>query len=434
MDGEKDKIFKELYFPLEGLASEEEDCELQEIARGLICMEKAEPSSSFREELKSCLLQGAPLHQAGVKADQISASWLGRLCQGFMEPAKRFRFSATFAAAAVFILVLAVFSHQLLNPPAGKMADPQPPAHESHTYLNEGGAGNGEKTSSGEQPGPGKSGEHPSAGEDGIEEHAPGELQVPPSNSGGPSNSGVGEGDGTGVQGGEAVPQESEGSGLNEPSIPEKPKFQTEGDMHDLYLAGAVIISPLYVGGAGEENPPYNDFPTTLRPNGKFVIAAPEDAATFGSKAWAGGLLKNQGFVVRSGDSLEITAQETLEGSFAEIFYQPGGKGSQHPVLILRCKEPGTILGYYYREKGTYNEAGCYPLLTPAQALKAQQLTVFSSSKPSLIFTEVRIEFSDFLLDDGKAQQNVTLPAYCFTGMDTVTDSEIKICLPAVSR
>jgi hypothetical protein len=434
---ERDKILKELYSPLEDLASEEETHKLQEIAWGLANMEKAKPSSSFQDELRSCLLQEAPQLQADVWSDKFSGRWLKRFYRDLSGPASRFRSSFAFVAVALIIIVMAVFSHQPWNPPS-RVADPQKPAYEQRTSQREGPAGSGEKTLPGEQPGLEEPGKDPAAEETGAGGHTPGKSGDSSPNSGEQPASGIGTSEGAGSQVGEAVPHGDEnhgpGSGLNEPPIPEKPKFQIEGEIRDLHLAGAVILSPLYVGGTGEEKPSYNNVTATLRPNGKYAIATPESEAIFGSNAWADGLLKNQGFKVRSGDSLEVITQETLQGNFAEIFFQPGGKGSQHPILVLHCKEPGKILGSYYQEKGTFIETGYYPLLTPAQALKAQQLTVVSSSQPSLIFTEVRIEFGDFLLDDGKVQQDITLPAYCFTGRETATDSEIKICLPAVSR
>ena len=221
---------------------------------------------------------------------------------------------------------------------------------------------------------------------------------------------------------------------LDERPLPEKPQFQIEKEIIDLRLAGAVALSPLYIGNAEEENSPYEDVSANFIPNKYAFSTIENDEAVFGSNAWAANLLKKQGFTVKSQDSLEIKTQETQQGGFVEIFYQPGGKGSRHPVLVLHSGENGKILGYYYQEKGGNLEAGYYALASPAQALKKQQMTVFSSSEPSLIFSEVELTFSNFLWDEGGVQKNVTLPAYCFTGMDITTNSEVKICLPALSR
>ncbi|HHU75324.1 MAG TPA: hypothetical protein GXZ24_00290 [Firmicutes bacterium] len=423
METEKDKILEELYLPLEDLASGEETDKLKEIAWHLVDMGKAEPSSSFQSELRDSLLREVPQLQAAVWSDKFTNKWLKQFYRDLWGPTSRFRSSFAFIAATLIIVVMAVFSHQPADPP-GRVADPQRPAYEEQT------AQRGIHSATPGKISPGKKPDSEETGDPAAEETWPGSPVME-----GP----MGTPEVVGPQSGEAVFPEEEilesGFGQNEPPIPEKPKFQIEGEMRDFHLAGAVILSPLHVGDTEGEKSPHENTQAVLRPNSKYATATtPEREAEFGSATWAARMLKNEGFEVRSGDNLEITIQETLQGNFAEIFYQSGGKGSGHPLMVLLCKEPGTILGYYYQEKGSYNKAGYYPLMTPAQALKAQQLTVFSSSRPSLIFTDVRFEFSTFHLDDGRTQQESVLPAYCFTGRETISDSEIKICLPAISR
>lgn len=435
MRSESDKILEELFSPLEGLtSSDEETRKLQELASGLFNMEKAEFSSSFRDSLRADLLQKMRRQQAvNVSHHKASGNWLSRFYQGLMRPASQFRPVFALAAAAVLIItVMTVSSNPQESIPRFEAVDHQNPA--DPYIIAEGSTGTEEKVLPGDQPLSEAPTEDPS-----LEESS--ETQDLPSNNNEQPGDHSGTGETPGAEGAaeeEAVLNGNESpashDNLDERPLPEKPQFQIEKEIIDLRLAGAVALSPLYIGNAEEENSKYDSVSANFIPN-KYTVSSPEnDAAEFGSNAWAANLLKNQGFMVRSQDSLEIKTQETQQGGFVEIFYQPGGKGSRHPVLVLHSGENGKILGYYYQEKGGNLEAGYYALASPAQALKKQQMTVFSSSEPSLIFSEVELTFSNFLWDEGGVQKNVTLPAYCFTGMDITTNSEVKICLPALSR
>jgi hypothetical protein len=227
-------------------------------------------------------------------------------------------------------------------------------------------------------------------------------------------------------------------SGDDNPSQPgEKPAFEIDGNLRTLRLAGALQLPPLYTAGEeGEsEGKPYENVSAALRLNNRVTPAQNDpEAKVFGSRGWASTLLLNQGFKVGDADSLSVVIQETQQGSFAEIFFQPGRAGSNNPVLIVNCAEDGKILGYYYHEDGTNLEAGYYSLLTPVQALRSvQRQVIYSSSQPSLDFREVAFTFETFTIVQNGVQENVTLPAYCFTGEELQTGSEVKIILPAIS-
>lgn len=436
MGSERDKILEELFSPLEGLtSSDEETRKLRELASGLFNMEKAEFSSSFRDSLRDDLLQKMRRQQAvNASRHKISGNWLSRFYQGLMRPANQFRPVFALAAAAVLIItVMTVSSNPQESIPRFKAVDHQNPA--DPYILAEGSTGTEEKVLPGDQPLSEAPTEDPSLEESSESRDLPSDnIEQPGDNLSAGETPGAG---GAPEEGAVLNENESPASNdnLDERPLPEKPQFQIEKEIGNLRLAGAVVLSPLYIGNAEEQNSKYEDVSVNFIPN-KYTVSSPteNDAAEFGSNAWAANLLKNQGFMVRSQDSLEIKTQETQQGCFAEIFYQPGGKGSRHPVLVLHSGEQGKILGYYYQEKGINLEAGYYALAPPVQVLKKQQMTVFSSSEPSLIFSEVELTFSNFLWDEGGVQKNVTLPAYCFTGMDITTNSEVKICLPALSR
>jgi len=441
MGSERDKTLEELFSPLEELtSSDEETRKLREIASGLFSMEKAEFSSSFRDSLRDSLLQKMRRQQAvNAGRHKISGNWLSRFYQDLLRPAtNRFRPVFALAAAAVLIVtVITVSSNPQESIPRFRAVDHRNSA--DPYIMAEGSIGTEEKVLPEEQPDSQTSADPPS-----LEERSTGEpvnepRDLPSNNIEQPGdNLGAGETPGAKAAAEGAVPNENESPAPDdspgELPLPEKPQFQIEKEIVDLRLAGAVVLSPLYIGNGEEESSKHDNVSANFIPNKYAAVAAENDAAVFGSNAWAANLLKNQGFMVKSQDSLEIKTQETQQGCFAEIFYQPGGKGSRHPVLVLHSEEQGKILGYYYQEKGRNREAGYYALASPAQVLKTQQMTVFSSSKPSLIFSEVELTFNNFLLNEGGVQKNVTLPAYCFTGMDTTTNSKVKICLPAVSR
>jgi len=449
MKTERDKILEELFSPLEELASPgEETRRLREIASGLVSMEKAEFSSSFRDELRERLLQKARLQE------EASATWLKRFYKSIVCPAKRFRPAFAAVTAAVIIVVLTVFSAQTGNIPGSEVVDSNKSPQGLYISMADEMTGlEEEEPSSSEQP---ASEAEDQPGSEAIEEvpsppraetevlpeenpqDSPSSIPEKPVNAGEKPEAGD-----SGDPGKDAVlnaiedPEDPESSfEINEPLLPEEPEFQIEGETRNLRLAGAVMLSPLYVGGAGEESARYENVSAVLWPDKTDIVALEgEDATIFGSSAWAAELLKTQGFIVQDEDSLDVVTQETQQGSFAEIFYQPGGKESRYPVLILHYDgEQRKILGYFYKEKGAFLEAGYYSLISPAQALKAaQQMEVYSSSEPSLVFREVDLTFHEFLLEKSGAQQNVTLPAYCFTGRETKTDSEVKIYLPAIS-
>ncbi len=449
MKTERDKMLEELFSPLEELASPgEETRRLREIASGLVSMEKAEFSSSFRDELRERLLQKARLQE------EASATWLNRVYKSIFSPAKRFRPAFAAVTAALIIGVLTLFSTQTGNIPRSEVADSQKSSQDLYISM----ANEADETTGLEEEEPSSSEQHASEAEDqpgseAIEEvpsSPKAETEVLPEKNSQDSPSSVPEkpanagekpeaGD-PGDPGKDAVLNATEdaedpsSSEINEPLLPEQPEFQIQGETRDLRLAGAVILSPLYVGSTAEESARYENVSAVLLPEKVDIAQEGEDVTIFGSSAWATELLKTQGFIVQDKDSLEVVTQETQQGAFAEIFYRPGGKESGHPALILHYDgEGGKILGYFYQEKGAFLEAGYYSLISPAQALKAaQQMEVYSSSKPSLVFREVDLTFSEFFLEESGVQQNVTLPAYCFTGMETKTDSEIKIYLPAI--
>ena len=446
MKTKRDKTLEELFSPLEEFTStEEEKRKLQEIASGLVSMEKAEFSSSFHAELRDRLLQQAhrPGKAAAAMRDEIAVSWLKGIYQGLTRPSTRLRPAFIAVAAMLVIGILTVFPTHPGSTPGPEVADPEQSPQGFSISMGEETMGEETNVSVKEEPTPGNR-----SGSEVIERD--------PSSESVQSGESLQEGPGVPLIGNEATaegetPLQEDPAGAstekdvvlnavenpqispetNEPLLPEKPEFQIEREIRELRLSGTVILPPLYLDGTGEESSRFENVPVIFPP--KYSIAL-EDAAAFGSSAWAAGLLKNEGFTVQREDSLEVVTQETRQGWVAEIFYQPGGKGSSHPVLILHCNEKGTILGYYYRETGAYLQAGCYPLVSPAHALKqARQMEVFSSLQPSLVFTEVVLTFSTFSLEENGRQQDFQLPAYCFTGRETKTDSEVKIYLPAIS-
>ena len=488
MATERDKAHEDLFLPLEELLSDDEESDkLREIASGLANMEKAEFSSSYRDELRSRLLQKARLQHkeaAAVAADTAAVAaaaaaavttsaaepapmkreskgrdnWLTRLYNNLFPgrlqhaassavalSSRRIQQVFTSAATILLVAVLVIYSIPMvediadspvggvdgpvdLHPPVilsvGNDVDPTRAEDDPLTGDNPGAQG----PETGESPGE-------TSGQTGTPSQ--GTPQNTSNNNASDVQTGEEEGDSA------ATAPAPEGADLesddDNPSLPgEKPVFQIDGNLRTPRLAGALQLQPFYAAGGEEgnnEGTSYENVAAALKPNNKFLIASIVDANKFGSRGWAAELLLNQGFTVRDADRLEIVTQDTQQGLFAEISYQPGGSGSNSPVLIVNCAEDKKILGYYYQENGANQEAGYYSLLTPTQALKSiqQHLTVYSTSQPSLTFREVAFTFASFTLVVNGVEESVTLPAYYFLGQEETTKSEVKIYLPAIS-
>ena len=109
MKTKRDKTLEELFSPLEEFTStEEEKRKLQEIASGLVSMEKAEFSSSFHAELRDRLLQQA--HRPGAAAAcGMKLRFLAKGIYQALPAVKRLRPAFIAVAAMLVIGILTVF-------------------------------------------------------------------------------------------------------------------------------------------------------------------------------------------------------------------------------------------------------------------------------------------------------------------------------------
>jgi hypothetical protein len=216
--------------------------------------------------------------------------------------------------------------------------------------------------------------------------------------------------------------QNGEGDGVA--PLPDEPDFEVYKNYRTFTVAGAIVLN--YGSTADEyysvENVRYN-----WEPN-KIVLAA-ENGYSFGTTEWARQLLTDEGFRVRTGDTLKVKTHETIKGLYAEIFYQVS------PALVLHVHQDRGILAYYYEEKSAVAPQGFYPLLAPAKALE-QQLQLKSSIEGQQLnfsFREVRFTYHDFLVEKDGTQEKIRFPAYRFTGGETYQGNEaVSFYVPAV--
>lgn len=211
-----------------------------------------------------------------------------------------------------------------------------------------------------------------------------------------------------------------------EPSLPQDPAFEVYENRRKFTLAGNVLLN---YGSATDELYAVDNVRYSWEPN-KFAPAA-DNGDDFGTTEWARQLLADQGFRVRTGDNLKVKIYETTQGSYAEVFLQAT------PALILHVHEEKDIKAYYYEEKGDVAPQGFYSLLLPEQALE-QELELKSPNEGQQLnfsFREVRLTYYEFLLDKEGGNEKIRLPAYLFSGGESVQEKEtVNLYVPAVKR
>ncbi len=205
--------------------------------------------------------------------------------------------------------------------------------------------------------------------------------------------------------------------------LPDEPDFEVYKNRRTFTVAGNIVLN---YGSAADEYHPVENVKYNWEPN-KIVLAA-ENGYSFGTTEWARQLLTDEGFRVRAGDTVKVNMQETVQGLYAEIFYQVS------PALVLHVHQDKGILAYYYEEKSNVAPQGFYPLLAPAKALE-QQLQLKSSVEGQQLhfsFREVKFTYYDFLVEKDGTQEKMRLPAYSFTGSEMHQGKEaISFYVPA---
>lgn len=418
---------------IEGLCSSEKEAqELQEVASLLSGMPKAQSSPVFRDNLKERLMEKVKDEEnaaAGGKSRLVDL-------KGLLSRKHSLRSPVFSAAAAVLLIIAVTFLYNqgiFINKP--EIADPTNPPP-SETYISssdpqsreeqrpEGGGNDVPPIESGNEdplPNGDPTGEAPDNSEEGsIPEGLAPETETQESHETRQDPEATDP----------AKPLQGEGDLLRE-----EPEFEAWKNERTLALGGQLKPASVYYNVKKEDNPePVENTRCFWNPR-KYVSLAEGAEGTMGSKAWAEEILLNEGFMVKSRDYLEIVQQETQKGTYAEIIYKERKSGKQNPSLILLCGEKEGIISYYYEEQGRYTEPGFYRLLSPAQAFeRVKELRWYTpQQRASFSFQEVSLTYHEFEVEENGRQKTVTLPAYCYLGMYTLSDGDaFQVYVPAI--
>jgi hypothetical protein len=408
-------------------SSEKEAQELQEIASLLCGMPKAQSSPLFRDNLKERLMEKI--------RDEENADGNTKLVdfKALLSRKHSLRRPAFSAAAAVLLIVAVTFLYNqgmFIN--KSEIANPtdQPPS-KTYVSFNEWPSGEEQLPEDGKTDIPLVDRENNDYAPKGEPD---GEIQE--------SNEGIS------IPGGLAPETETsetlQGPEATDPAEPlqegedplkEEPEFEAWKNEKVLALGGKVKPESVYYNVRKEDNPEQVENTRCFWNPRKFVSAAESSEGAMGSKAWAEEILLNEGFMVKEGDYLEIVQQETQKGAYAEIIYKKQKGDKQNPALILHCGEKEGIISYYYEEQGGYAQPGFYRLLSPAQAFeRVKELRWHTpQQRASFSFQEVSLTYHEFEVEANGRQKTVTLPAYCYLGMDTLSNGDsFQVYVPAL--
>ncbi|RJX27323.1 MAG: hypothetical protein C4554_04420 [Dethiobacter sp.] len=394
-------------------SSPEEIQELKNVAFLLWDMPRPQSSSSFQAELKGRLMEKALLEENYVCKENKIFQFINK---GHKYSRKILLARPLFTAAAAVLLIvsLAVFHNQgQVKPFSPEIASPENP-----------------------------SGIEVAQNDPAVEK----EPFVSPVDKGPvekPSGEGAGNLTGT-------VPERTPTSGPGDqpgatadpgkPAVTEEPlkvapEFEAWKNQQSFKLAGEIKLPPVYYRVEKDTAVTVENVSNSWKPRKIVAVSVASEAQITGTKAWAGEILSNEGFIVREGDYLEVNLQETQKGLFVEVFYRPQKSTDNDPTLVLHYQEGTGILSYYYEEEGKAAQPGYYPLLPPAEAFKqVNNLKWYAlSQRLDFSFQEVVLTYYDFLLEEDGREKTVKLPAYCFLGMETLHNGgELKLYLPAV--
>ncbi len=381
-------------------ASPEEAAGLKETASLFNQLPETYYSSSFRDELKQKLLSQAAEQGKKRQPQRRVISVL----EGIRNLSWRRSRSLGLVAAAVLLIFI---GGSVLNDPATDPGKPEAGGTESREgpLLSEAGGylPEGSDTSPADTPVDSRlDPEEPSGG--GEVEDVGGEDSITPAEEGrtSPDSSSQQQSESTTPPDGQ-----QDGDSDDVTPLPDEPDFEVDKNRRTFSVAGNIVLN---YGTAADEYYSVENVNYNWEPN-KIVLAA-ENGYSFGTMEWARQLLTDEGFRVRDGDTLKVEMQETVQGLYAEIFYQIS------PALILHVHQDKGIIAYYYEEEDDIAPQGFYPLLTPAKALE-QQLTLKSTVEGQQLqfsFREVRFTYHDFLVEKDGTQKKMRLPAYRFTG------------------
>ncbi len=400
-------------------ASPEEAASLKETVSLFSQLPETHCSSSFRDELKQKLLLQAAEQ---VKKRQPQRRVISVL-EGLRNLSWRHSRSLGLVAAAV---LLVFFAGSVLNNPATDPGKPEVGGTENREglLLSESGGylPEGSDTSPADTPVDSKPDLETEDQSQGGEVEDVGEKDpITPAEEGRTS-----PGSSSQQQSDPAIPaggQQDEDSDDVIP-LPDEPDFEVYKNRRIFTVAGNIVLN---YGSAADEYHSLENVKYNWEPN-KYALAT-DNGYTFGTWEWARQLLTDEGFRVTTRDTLKVTMQETVQGQYAEIFYQVS------PALVLHVHEDNGIIAYYYEEKSDVAPQGFYPLLEPANALN-QQFVLKSSIKGQQLqfsFREVRFTYHDFLVEKDGTQEKMRLPAYRFIGDEMHQGKQsISFYVPAV--
>lgn len=412
-------------------SSEEEICELEEMASLLSSMDKEEASPSFRSELKRGVLRESRREEEERKTQPI---WNRLSLPGFTP-----RSVVAAAAAGLLMVVLATYYVQgEVGIGFGALAPEQrsegialydaqreqEKQEESRDLLKE--ADPDEELFAPEKT-PGEEEDAEETGE--IAEEGQEETQPSPKDPSAEEKEEAKE-----ERKDTREPKKETDKNEEEPAEdkpPKDPEFDIWKEHREFKLAGAVDLP-----GSNFEKLEAGDHKVNLSfdPNRYMISAAEEDAQEFGTRAWAREILSQLGFVTTSNDYLKVDNQESQKGKFAEVYYKPRGSG--YPTLFIYYQEKEGIHSFYYEERGAASTPGYYELLSPSSAFaQARGVELKATSPLQYSFKEVSLTYHEFVVEENGRQKKVKLPAYEFTGMETRQDKgEARFYVPAVKQ
>jgi hypothetical protein len=395
-------------------SSPEEIQELKKVASLLWDMPRTQSSSSFQAELKERLMEKALFEENYVCKENKVLHFINK---GYKYSGKVLLARPLFtAAAAVLVIIsLAVFYHQgQVKPYSPEITSPENPPEiiivqnpedvETEQYI----------PPVDQDPVEKPSGESTGTLTETVSERTttPGAGDKPPENK-----------------------DPTEPVATEEQPLKDDPEFEAWKNQKSFRLAGQINLPPVYYKVEKDAAVPAENVSYSWKPRKIVASTVPSEDRIFGTEAWAGEILSNNGFIVREDDYLETNLQETQKGLFAEVFYRPQKSAGNVLTLVLHYQDGTGILSYYYKEEGEAVQPGFYPLLSPAEAFKqADSLKWYApSQRLDFSFQEVVLTYHDFLLEENGQQKTVKLPAYCFLGMETVHNGgELNLYLPAV--
>ena len=332
MRSERDKDLEELFSPLEELtSSDEETRKLRDLASGLFSMEKADFSSSFRDNLRDSLLQKMRRQQAAnASRHKIFGNWLNRFYQGLMRPATN-QFRPVFALAAATVLIVTVMtvsSNPQESIPRFRAVD-----HRNSTVpyiMAEGSTGTEEKVLPEEQPDSQTPAENP-----------PWKREAPESPATSPricrqtilNNREIIQ-----VQANHREQRARQKKGvLNENESPRQMttranalcrksrSFKLKRKWEIFALQERLSFHP-FILVMGEENSPYEDVSANFIPNKYAFSTIENDEAVFGSNAWAANLLKNRVSRLKARTAWRSRPKKRSRAVLPKSFTSPAGR------------------------------------------------------------------------------------------------------------